>query len=155
MAARKTKDGKWDKRNGNQFWRNIDPSDLGRNPKYRKPEEMWTDAREFFAACDVTPFKKIESGTSAKQGKFKKTTEHKIPYTWYGLYVFLGVCDLEHYKGKKVFSKVLTHIDNTIRNQKYTGAAAGIFNPVIIARDLGLKDEGSESKTTITVKVGE
>ena len=44
-------------------------------------------------------------------------------------------------KNSKDFSTVITHVKETIRNQKFEGAAAGFLNPNIIARDLGLRDK--------------
>lgn len=64
-------------------------------------------------------------------------------YTWSGLYTFLDVYDLREYKTNpeyKDFSPVITRIENILRTQKFEGAAAGLLNPNIIARDLGLVD---------------
>ena len=125
---------------GNQFWRNIDPDDLGRNPKYKTPNELWEDSVKYFQMCDENPITSRETSVKGKITQVKDL-EHKIPYTWQGLYVFLGVCDLEHYKTKPAFSEILTHMSNIIYNQKFTGASAGIFNSAIIIRDLGLANK--------------
>lgn len=45
------------------------------------------------------------------------------------------------------FLNVITWAENTIYNQKFEGAAAGIYNANIIARDLGLR-EGVDNKVT-------
>jgi len=129
-----------DKRKGNQFWKKIDPEDLGRNPKYKEPIELWEDAEKYFKECDSRPLLSREY-TESQKGTFNKTTEHAIPYTWEGLYVFLSICNLKHYKEKEAFSPIIEHIGNVIRNQKFVGAAAGLFNSNIIARDLGLTDK--------------
>ena len=44
-------------------------------------------------------------------------------------------------KNKKDYMSVITRIEETIYNQKFTGAASGFLNPNIIARDLGLVDK--------------
>jgi hypothetical protein len=139
-----------DKRKGNQFWRNIDPKDLGRNPKYRSPEELWDDVKGYFDTCDNSPLVSTETRRTDRNTE-KKETQHRVPYTWEGLYVHLGVCNLEHYKTKEAFSEIITHIGNIIYNQKFTGAAAGLFNSNIIARDLGLKDK-SEQEVSGSIK---
>lgn len=129
---------------GNQFWKNVDPANLGRPPRYSTPEDLWNDVVKYFEQCDETPLIRRECTVSDK-GTFDKTIEHKIPYTWEGLYVFLEVCNLDHYRTKKEFSGILTHIGNIIRNQKYSGAVAGIFNANIVARDLHLSDNVNNS----------
>lgn len=45
------------------------------------------------------------------------------------------------------FLSVITWAENVIYNQKFEGAAAGIYNANIIARDLGLR-EGVDNKVT-------
>jgi len=128
-----------DKRLGNQFWEMADPFSLGRNPKYSKPEQLWEDAKDYFKHCDDNPIESVE--TKVNKSIEIRTIKHKIPYTWEGLYVFIGVCNLHLYKSKKEFINILTHVRNIIYNQKFTGAAAGLFNSNIIIRDLGLKDK--------------
>jgi len=124
---------------GNQFWKLADPECLGRPCIFDSPSTLWNQTKGYFKECDENPLLKVESTVSEK-GNYNKTIEHKIPYTWEGLYVFLGIGNLDRYKEKEEFAGIITHIGNIIRNQKYTGAAAGLFNANIIARDLGLKD---------------
>lgn len=125
---------------GNQFWKLADPECLGRPRTFSDPATLWGKAKEYFQECDENPLLRSERTTTDK-GVFDKVYTHKIPYTWEGLYVFLGICNLDRYKEKEDFVGILTHIGNIIRNQKYTGAVAGLFNANIIARDLGLKEQ--------------
>ena len=58
-----------------------------------------------------------------------------------------------NYRNNDDFIQVITRIEKTIREQKFTGAAATLLNPNIIARDLGLKDEQTvDQNLTITVR---
>lgn len=59
-----------------------------------------------------------------------------------GLCLFLDIADntFRLYRARDDFKEVTEKIDQVIRWQKFTGAAAELLNPVIIARDLGLKD---------------
>lgn len=129
---------------GNQRWRNIDPDKIGRDAKYETPKDLWDGVLPYFDHCDNTPIETTETKSSSKDKKETigetKTIIHRVPYTWEGMYSFMGICNLDHYKQKTAFSGILTHIKNIIYNQKFSGAAAGIFNANIIARDLGLKD---------------
>ena len=47
----------------------------------------------------------------------------------------------QDYTEKDDFSAVTTRIEDIIYEQKFTGAAADLLNPNIIARDLGLADK--------------
>lgn len=137
---------------GNQFWKLADPECLGRPPMFETQSELWEKAKLYFQECDENPMQKDEVTTTEK-GSYYKTINYKIPYTWEGLYVFLGVSNLDRYKKLEEFIGVTTHIDNVIRNQKYSGAAAGLFNANIIARDLGLVDKTeNKNKNTTTTK---
>lgn len=129
---------------GNQFWKNADPDCFGRPRIFPKPEDLWEEAKKYFDECDNSPLETHET-TVTSDKEIYKTVQHRIPYTWEGLYVSLGVCHLDRYKEKEDFAGIITHIGNIIRNQKYSGAAAGIFNANIIARDLGLVNKTEES----------
>jgi hypothetical protein len=61
------------------------------------------------------------------------------PQTWY------------NYLANPDFLDITTRIEQTIREQKFTGAAADLLNANIIARDLGLKDNVVQ-EVTATVK---
>ncbi len=130
----------------NQFWKMADPECLGRPRNFESPSILWTKAKEYFQECDDNPLLRTETTTSDK-GIYDKVFAHRVPYTWEGLYVYLGISHLDHYKELEDFLGIITHIGNIIRNQKFTGAAAGLFNANIIARDLGLSD-----KTETTLK---
>lgn len=129
---------------GNEFWKFADPFKIGRPNKYKTPEELWLHAKQYFDWVDNNPILKTDF-----KGKDSEMVQYDLqrPYTWQGLYVFLCVKDLEHYKTKNEFSEILTHIGNIIYSQKFDGAAVGIFNHAIIARDLGLVD-----KSDVTTK---
>lgn len=61
-----------------------------------------------------------------------------------GLCLFIGITDqtLYNYKERgEDFLDVITLAEKVIKHQKFTGAAADLLNPNIIARDLGLRDK--------------
>jgi hypothetical protein len=60
-----------------------------------------------------------------------------------GLCLFLDISQeaFGDYRAREGFSDVTTRVDDIIRTQKFTGAAAGLLNANIIARDLGLADK--------------
>lgn len=134
---------------GNKIWQLADPETVGRPRIFETPEELWIKAKEYFKYVDDNPILKSDF-----KGKDAEMVHYDLqrPYTWQGLYVFLGVCNLERYKDNDVFVNILTHIGNIIYNQKFDGASVGIFNQAIIARDLGLIDK---SESNVKVKVNQ
>lgn len=124
----------------NQFWKTR--AKHGRDKIFSEPEILWESACDYFQWCDENPWH--QQNWVGKDGE-EVTRNLKRPYTLSGLSVYLD-CDeqtLKNYGTKeeyKDFFGVYTRIVQIIRTQKFEGAAVGIFNASIIARDLGLKD---------------
>lgn len=154
----------------NQFWKLR--SKHGRDKLFATPDLMWKAACEYFQWCDENPFFEVEQAKSIlKPYKDKETKEVTFPdqfvklpkmrpYTMQGLCLYLD-CSTSYFREfksnltktneiDKEFLTVTTRIEETIYNQKYSGAASGFFNPNIIARDLGLSE-----KQELTGKDGE
>lgn len=64
-----------------------------------------------------------------------------------GLCLFLDIdrSTWADYRGKQGFSAIVTRAEETIRDQKFGGAAADLLNANIIARDLGLAERQEHS----------
>lgn len=130
----------------NQFWKLR--SKHGRDKLFKSPELLWQESCNYFEWCENNPLMAIDF-------KGKDAIEVEIPkmraFTMQGLCLYLN-CNTAYFrqfkdsiKGKKDklskgFSTVIATIEETIYNQKFTGAAAGFLNANIISRDLGLKD---------------
>lgn len=125
---------------GNEFWKQR--AKHGRDKIFSTPEILWESACEYFEWCSDNPW--VQQNWVGKDGD---EVERKLtrPFTLSGLCVFLD-CEertlrnygvLEEYKD---FFPVFTRIEQIIRTQKFEGAAVGLFNANIIARDLGLSD---------------
>lgn len=149
---------------GNQFWKAR--AKHGRSKIFSSPTQLWNAACEYFQWVEDNPLK--ESKLVSFQGESKL---EEVPLmramTIEGLTRFLGVnsvylnhfestLDLKKKQGKD-FSKVICEIKETMRDQKFTGASAGLLNANIIARDLGLSDkkdlDHSSSDGTMTPQV--
>jgi hypothetical protein len=125
---------------GNRFWEAR--SSHGRNPIFKKPDELWTACLEYFEWVEANPLK--EEKATQYQGVFVKDTVNKMrAMTIGGLCIFLDICQntWTNYKENEDFLRVINKVEDIIRDQKFSGAAADLLNPNIIARDLGLKDE--------------
>jgi len=136
-----------DGRKENQFWKLR--SKHGRDKLFETPEILWEAATEYFEWCDNNPLMECQAKTvSNGNGAGSSVEMVQLPrlraYTLMGLCLYLD-CNEAYFRQfkdneKKDFSTVLERIEKTIYTQKFTGAAADLFNANIIARDLGLKD---------------
>jgi hypothetical protein len=133
---------------GNEFWKIR--SKHGRDKLFATPQLLWDAACEYFEWCDQNPFQKQDFIKGGEMAGTKVTMDVMRPYTLEGLCLYID-CNTAYFRNFKIqlketdpqhqgFSAVITRIEETIRNQKFAGAASGFFNATIIARDLGLKD---------------
>jgi len=146
---------KIDKRIGNQFWKFR--TKHGRDKTFKTPEMLWEAACEYFEWVEDNPLQKA----IIYQGEVSKESEDLMrPMTIGGLCISLGVhaeylagfesdLDLETSEGKE-YSQIVKAIRQIIYEQKFAGATAGLMNPNIIARDLGLADK-KEVKSNVSV----
>jgi len=127
---------------GNRFWELR--SKHGRDKLFESPKLMWDAACEYFEWCEDNPLIEIDfKGKDADRVELPKMRA----FTLEGLCLYLD-CNTAYFRNFKNqerkdgdnFSSVIAKIEATIRNQKFTGAAAGFLNATIISRDLGLKE---------------
>ena len=128
---------------GNQFWKVR--TKQSRDKLFTDPETLWEAACEYFEWATNNPL--FEHKATQYQGvPVDMHIEKPRVFTIEGLTLFLGI-DRKTYSnyrqkdGYEDFFPIMDAIEATIRNQKYAGAAADIFNANIIARDLGLSDK--------------
>lgn len=133
---------------GNEFWKAR--SSHGRNPIFASSDDLWTACAEYFEWVEANPL--WEDKVTSFQGVNTHEPVAKMrAMTIGGLCIFLGIDRTTwlDYGKKEGFSKVHREVDEIIRDQKFTGAAADLLNASIIARDLGLAD-----KSEVTGKDG-
>ena len=140
-----------DKRLGNQFWKAR--AKHGRDKIFSTPKCLWDACVEYFQWVEDNPL--LEQKIFHTNGQITKDTVSKMrAMTLTGLRLFLGI-DAQtwlNYKELDDFIEVITRAEEIIYEQKFTGAAADMLNPNIIARDLGLADK-QEVKQTQDIKV--
>jgi len=142
---------------GNQFWKLR--SKHGRDKLFKTAELLWKAACEYFEWCEDNPIiAQDNKGTkNVNEVKFNR------PFTLKGFCLY---CDAtEHWytefkKGLKETDKdflyICRKIEDIVYNQKFEGAAIGIYNANIIARDLGLSEHSditSKGKSINTIKL--
>lgn len=114
---------------------------VGKPPAFNSPEEMKERAFEYFSWLKENQLH--EQKPFSSQGEVIYGDVFKMrPATQQGLCVFLniGVSTWHDYKKKDGYSEVISIIESVMYEQKFSGAAAGLLNANIIARDLGLKE---------------
>ncbi len=123
---------------GNQYWRAR--TKHGRDKLFSTPEILWEACCEYFDWVEQNPLNEYV----IFQGKIAEETIPKIrAMTIQGLCLFLDIDDdtWAEYKKRKDFTGIVTRAERIIYQQKFSGAAAGLLNANIIARDLGLADK--------------
>ena len=123
----------------------------GRPSKFRDSDHLWGCAVEYFEWTENNPLK--EEKLFHYQGVVSKETVSKMrAMTAAGLCTFTGMATStwHNYKTDTEFLAVTKRIEEVIRDQKFTGAAADLLNANIIARDLGLADKQDHSVVAMT-----
>ena len=125
---------------GNRFWEAR--TTVGRPRLFADPNDLWLACLEYFKWVEDNPL--WEAKAFAFQGV---VTVQEMPkmraMTTGGLCLFLDIDQTtwREWGNNPDFSPITTRADAFIREQKFTGAAAELLNPNIIARDLGLADK--------------
>ena len=125
---------------GNQFWKAR--SKHGRNRLFASAELLWEACCEYFQWVEDNPL--LEMKPFAYQGVVIQEPVAKMrAMTINGLCLFLDIDETTWRAWREVddFSTVVSKAEKIIYEQKFTGAAADLLNPNIIARDLGLADK--------------
>lgn len=125
---------------GNQFWKAR--SKHGRNRLFASAELLWEACCEYFQWVEDNPL--LEMKPFAYQGVVIQEPVAKMrAMTINGLCLFLDIDETTWRAWRDVddFSTVVSKAEKIIYEQKFTGAAADLLNPNIIARDLGLADK--------------
>lgn len=124
----------------------------GRPPSFSSPEELWQRCEAYFRWAEANPL--WEDRVYVYEGRsWHEPLAKKRVFTVQAMCLFVGISreTWNQYRRKPAFSDVINRVDEAIRTNKFEGAAAGLYNPHIIARDLGLKDR-RETDGNFTVR---
>ena len=127
---------------------------VGRPYEIKTPDELWEKAVDYFKWVEDNPI--LEEKAFASQGNLIKTDVNKMrAMTIEKLCLHIGICEktfrnIEADKNRANFLPVITRIRKIIYAQKFEGAAAGMLNANIIARDLGLVDKKQTTQLKLT-----
>ena len=135
---------------GNKFWERR--STHGRKPIFASPDDLWDAATQYFIYVDTHPLYEYKAFQHLGKIKTKKLPIIRA-MTLAGLCLYLDISRqaFAQYREAKDFITVTDQILDVIRSQKFEGAAGGLLNANIIARDLGLVDK-TETKGVAYLK---
>lgn len=128
---------------GNRFW--LARTTYGREKLFSTPEVLRKACIEYFDYNENNPIMVAESVKFMGSATLTYVPK-KSPLTVGALCLFLGI-DYQTWRnyssaeGYKEYFEVCEWAEGIIRQQKFAGASAGLFNAAIIARDLGLADK--------------
>lgn len=116
---------------------------IGRPRKYETPVHLWMAACEYFEYNDDNPLEKNEAVKSGDMAGMIIAVPVRRPYTKVGLASFTGLTAgyVKELKQDPGFSTVMELIDSVIETQQVEAAIAGLANPLIVSRLLGLTDK--------------
>lgn len=143
---------------GNKMWHKR--SKFGRDKTFKSPKLLMEAAVEYFHWCEDNPLlaeelKVVSNGNGLGSNVEAHELKKVRAFTIMGLCLFCGV-NTEYWRTFKhqlvvnknntqrvvnAFNSVIVFIENTIYEQKFSAAAAGLLNANIISRDLGLIDK--------------
>ena len=136
---------------GNKFWEAR--SKHGRDRLFESADALWEACCEYFEWVEANPL--YEMKAFAYQGVVVQEPVAKMrAMTIGGLCIFLDIDEVTWRRWREVedFCTVISRAEQIIYQQKFTGAAADLLNPNIIARDLGLAEKKQvESNSTVKV----
>ncbi len=142
---------------GNQFWKFR--TKHGAPKIFSDPKVLWGECLKYFQWCEDHPLQ--EEKVFHNAGVITKTVVAKLrAMTQAGLCYYLKISDdtWRSYRKDADLSGVIREAEHVIYDQKFSGAAADMLNPNIIARDLGLSEKrevtgkgGGSIKTEWTV----
>ena len=122
-----------------QLWEIVqERRKVGRPVKFETPEQMAEAAAAYFKWVQDNPLKEAK----LSQGRVHSLNKMQA-MTLGGMCLHMGITfqTYKNYQANERFFDVCAEIEEVIKHQKYVGAAAGLLNPAIIARDLGLVDK--------------
>ena len=133
----------------NKFWKAR--SSHGRKPIYDNSEDLLDACYQYFNWNNDNPlFEMKPFNVGGEVIQEPVAIMRAMTISAMARYVGMSHETWIQYKKKDDFSEVCEEVEQIIKDQKFTGAAGGLLNASIIARDLGLKDK-TESDVNVNI----
>jgi len=133
---------------GNKYW--LARSSHGLKPKYATTEDLLDACYQYFQWVDENPIEEAKLVSFQGMSTIEYVPKQRVPLKS-AMLRFIGLTDngWDYYKEKSEdFLRACMDIEQCIKDQKFDGASAGIYNPMIIARDLGLRESTAVDHTS-------
>ncbi len=124
------------------------------------PESLWERAEQYFQWCDDNPIKTKTPITSGKAAGTMATKEHARLYTIKAFCLHANISEKylmdisKSHSEESDYYKVVMKILMVIYTQNLEGAAADIYNPIIVSKVLALdKDGGNQREENVKVEI--
>ncbi len=116
---------------------------VGCPPLFQSPEDLWEACCQYFEWAETHPIYESRAFQHKEEVQLKDIPKLR-PFSQAGLCRFLNIStqcwwNYRNARGPE-FHRICSQVEEIIYEQKFNGAAVGLFNPVIISRDLGLRD---------------
>jgi len=133
---------------GNQLYKLA--SFTGRPKLFTTPVDLWAAACDYFDWVENNPL--IKYGVYGKDAKIIGVPKMRA-MSLQGLCTHIGVCNLRRYKQHADFAPICEFIHTMIYVHNLEGACAGLLNPCIVARVLGLRERAPNDSVSVEVVV--
>ncbi len=124
------------------------------------PEWLMEQAIAYFTWCEDNPIKTKRTISSGKAAGTTTTVEHTRLYNIKAFCVYAGISERylkeisETNDKNSEYYKIVEKILSVIYSQNLEGAAADIFNPIIVSKVLNLdKEENKEKENNVKVEI--
>lgn len=134
---------------GNDYWRYRIRTGAPRS--FETPEDLAQAFNDYFEDIEKNPIYERQLMKTKVDRDSEEVKVYKRPLpramTIQGFCAFTGIASsvLYEYEKREGFAEIVAQAREVMIGQKLEGAAAGVFNPSIIARELGLAEK-SETK---------
>ena len=132
---------------GNEYYRNR--IRIGAPRKFETPEALAEAFNDYFEDVEANPLKesaliKVKEGLSEKVKVFKRPLPRAMTLQGFCAFTGLSMVTLYEYEKLDAYSNIIAQAREVMYGQKLEGAAAGLFNASIIARELGLAEKSAQ-----------
>jgi hypothetical protein len=121
----------------------------GRSRTFETPEDLREACLEYLAWADANPLQEEKHFCSAGQIMTAYLNKPRA-VTIVGLCIFLEIHrhTWQNYRKSEEFDLVCDEIEDRMKQYKFENAVAGLMNPTLIARDIGLVEKSSVDLTS-------
>jgi hypothetical protein len=129
---------------GNEFYKMR--INTGAPRKFDTPEDLAAAFNSYFEYIEASPLKesvlmKVKVGLNEKVKVYNRPLPRAMTIQGFCAHAGFASTALYEYEKQEGYREIIARAKEIMFSQKIEGAAAGLFNPSIIARELGLTEK--------------